>query len=170
VLDVGLAQFLRLPIRLRVVIAVRKSQPALGRNSDHLRAVFEILRGIKKEDGVHSGPLQAGNFCHQRGNIVQSSNILQFRKQRLDPGGLDCVRIHAARVEVANLLNYRTGGSVPRLRSFFKNLMEHFLVVGIQFVEPAPARISGGNGVLCDPATIGKLEEVRARRSALVQA
>ena len=54
VLDVLVAQLFRSVIGLRVIVAIRQTQPALSRLGDIVRAVLRVLAGPKLEEGAYA--------------------------------------------------------------------------------------------------------------------
>src|SRR5439155_21976103 len=54
VLDVLVAQLFRSVVRLRVIVAIRQTQPALSRLGDIVRAVLRVLAGAKLEEGAYA--------------------------------------------------------------------------------------------------------------------
>ena len=104
VLQIPGAELLRFFIVLGVVIAIRQAQAALARVGNDLRTVPIVLHGAKTEQHRNSCSLQAANLRLEVGAILQIRDALEFGIEGFRAGGFNRGFIHAARVEIANLL------------------------------------------------------------------
>ena len=140
----------------------------MKRGSDHSRAVLGILIRSEAKERAHASGLQPlGLRLHIR-HAVDSGNARQFRLKRLRSGRVDCREVHAARIEVADLLFVRARPSLG-VHRVIENLPQVLLVLVRQLRERAPARILRGNRIGLHPPAHGELVEVVARFAGCVE-
>ena len=106
--------------------------------------------------------MHAGQLVLQLRAVRDGVDPLQHVGDRLDPGALGRRRVHAGRVEGAELP--RDGiGRRRRLRGgTIEDSLEHQRVPLGELVERAPARERGRDRVPLDPPVVGEHEEVLA--------
>ncbi len=167
--NVGIAQFHRLVVGLRVVVAIRQSQAALSGAPDYFGAVLKVLLRSEPEPAAHPFHLQVGDLRLEFFGILDRGDSLELRLQRLQPGALNRVAIHATGVEVADLLFGAAGFRALILCRHLQYLVQYVFVVRTQHVEIAPACVRRRNWIRFYPAAAGKMEEVVARLHRAVQ-
>ena len=164
-----LAQFFRFLVVARVVVAVRKTQPALIRFSNNFGAVLEILVGAEIKEHAHAFGLQARASVNQAGRVVNRFDGSQLRANRRQSLGINLLGVHAACVKITNLLLVRaaSGGRVRRRR--FQDTAQRLLISVRQSNEAAPQRIFRWNGIILQPAAHSELIKVVARLARAVE-
>src|SRR5947209_9881038 len=166
-LHVFLAGFLRAGIGAGVVVALRKSQPALVSFSDHRGCVFEILVGAKAEKRIGIDQVQVRQKVGKIVPGLESSNAVQLRLQRSDAFALNGSFIHAGGIKIANLLLFRTAVGAA-YGSFIENAPQDKTIALRQFSIAAIVGLVARNRVLLEPSTAGILVEVHAGIGVLV--
>src|SRR5262249_7610760 len=112
--------------------------------------------------------LQVRHFLLQIGEAVDAGDIVELRRQRTYADTLDELLVHAARVEVTDLL---LGAAVRRMcvGGVLDQLAGDLLVVHLEDVGGAPGGVGGGNGFALLPAAVGVLEEALRGARMLVE-
>ena len=155
-------------VRLQVVIAVGQPKPALVRLSDHRVRVLEILPRAELEKRRDAVAVQVRDFFGKLRLVLQIADAVKLRLERSDPLGVDGLFIHAGGVIIPDFLRdcVAIGRRPGRI---FQNLVEDFAVALGQFLERAPSRLIGGDGVALHPAATGVLVEVHAGADGWVE-
>src|SRR6185369_2583471 len=104
--------------------------------------------------------LQLCNFLYQLLGASNLRDIIELRMDRLCPEIVRFLLIHAAGIEIANLLLDRRMFS--RSRNFLQNVVQNTLVVFVQLVEPSPSRLVAWDGIRLPPPTARILVEILA--------
>src|SRR5213078_488211 len=167
-LDVGVAKLLRLVVFFQVVFALRQSEAALERGANHLRTVLSVLRRIETKERSDPSALKVFGYRLEVCDVLDCSDARQLGSDGFCSRRIDGGRVHAARVEIADLLLIRTwcglgaGGSL-------QNLAQVLLVLVRKLTERAPARIFRRNRVGFHPPAHRELVEIVARFAGLVE-
>src|SRR5579875_1773981 len=92
-------------VGLGVIVAVRQTKPALLRAGNHLAAVLLILRRTKTKKDIDPHALEACYFRLKLAQILDGTDPLKFGLERLCACGVDGLSVHAACVEITDLLD-----------------------------------------------------------------
>ncbi len=147
------AQFDGVRIRLQIVVAIRKAQPALIHDDDFPIRLFVVRTNVKIEERTYTVHVQSDHFAGQLVLRREPVDGLQQRLDRLDALALDRRLVHAGRIIIADL-------RVTRL--FQDAAIDGQIAVG-QFVEARPARLIGRNGIVFPPTAASVLVKILAR-------
>ena len=156
---VGLAKLHGFRIRIEVVVAVGKAQPALVHLGDHLGRIFVILVRLEGERDVQAR--HGGNDPRHFALGAHAADSFQIALQRAGSSGLDCLFIHAGAVVVADLLFHRIAARAAR-RRFLENLAQQRPVLVRQLAADAPAGLVRRDRVFLQPAPACVSEKVGA--------
>ena len=127
VLDVTLANFLRLGIVLGVVVAIGQAEPVLRQPHDHGIGVVGILFGAAAEDRGVAGKMQPRQQRSQLGNLGDTLDLDQLGPDGLGAALLHHGLVHAGSVVVANLLG--NGIAILGRGSLLQNRAQIFQVI-----------------------------------------
>ena len=158
---IRVAQFFRSVVRLRVIIAVRHSEPTLHRLRDLPRAVLIVLSRSEIEERVHAIHVQMRDFLQHILSIFDAVDLCQLVLQRFGPHRFNRFLVHPARVIIANF--FRNGVTAFRLRRFLRDRVERVVVVLDQNVKAAPARLVRRNLRALDPTAVRVKKEIVRR-------
>ena len=140
----------------------------MRRASNHSRAVLGILIRTEAKERAHAFAMQQLRLRLQINQVLDSCNPRQFRLEWFCSGAVDGGRVHAARVEIANLLFVRTRRGLS-LHRVIENLLQVLLVFVRQLRECAPARIFRRNRIGFHPPAHRELVEVVARLASSIE-
>jgi len=102
------------------------------------------------------------DFDFELGDALDVLDAAKLRVERLESLGLDRRLVHAARVEVTDLLLVRALGRHPIFRRPLQNLAQDLAVPLLELAEPAPTGVLGRHGILRQPSAVGVFVEVGA--------
>ena len=154
-------QLLRLVIVFQVVVAIRKTQPALIDLRDDFGSVVIILLAGETEEGrirliVRLRPrareemMKAHDLQRDFFLGLQRRDALQFRLHRLQSGGLNAAFVHARRPVIANLL--RNGGAARIVfAGGFQSFAQQTFIPQLQPAARAPIDLVGRNRIRSQP-------------------
>ena len=137
-LQIFVAELLGLVVVLRVIVAIRQSEPALVGHGDHLRAVLIVLRGTETEIARAHPPCSRATSASDLAETLQIRDALEFRLNGLHARGLDVLFHPCSSLEIADLLQIRAGRGGLVLRRFLENLMQNFFVIVTELIEGSP--------------------------------
>src|SRR5262249_56248462 len=161
VLTVLVPNLLRLLVGLYVVVPVGKAEPALADGGDDLAGILSVLLGSKGEKGRHSPRLETRHFRFEFGEALDFLDPSELGFDRAGSGGFDRSLVHAARVEIAELLLFRARG-IFLLRELLQYLAQRLTVSVGELGKRAPSGELGRDRVLLQPASVGVLVEIVA--------
>ena len=99
-------------VRIEVVAAIRQAKVALIYVSDHVVGMFQIWGCSKIKDEAATARGGAAQIVGNVGNASQSINRVQPRQQRFHTLRIDCGRVGAGRVKIADDLLDACGAGV----------------------------------------------------------
>src|SRR5207302_6058670 len=119
---------------------------------------------------VDAETLLVCDFDFELGDALDALDAAKLRLERLESLGFDRGLVHAARVEVADLLLVRALGRHPIFRRPLQNLAQELAVPLLELAEPAPTGVLGRYGIFRQPSAVGVFVEVRAGLTTPVDA
>ena len=110
------------------------------------------------------------DFDFELGDALDALDAAKLRLERLESLSFDRGLVHAARVEVADLLLVRALGRHPIFRRPLQNLAQDLAVPLLELAEPAPTGVLGRYGIFRQPSAVGVFVEVGAGLTTPVDA
>ena len=116
-----LAHLRHLGVVFNVVVAVGQRQSTLVNIGDDLIGIMQVRRRIEVEQRIRPDQVHAGDGIDQRTFVLCGGDAIQFRLERVETFGIDCLLVHACAVVVANLLVNRAA-AWPASGSLLQNV------------------------------------------------
>src|SRR5713226_2541332 len=163
------ANFLRLVVVLRVVVAVGQAETARAGEGDNLGGVRVVLIRIEaEEEAARAGrEMQSGEHRGKMALRVHPEYPVEIKLQWPPARFLGRGFVHAGGEIVPDFL-LRKASAGSDLRQAVENSPEETLIIVGELAVHAPARLVGRNGVVPDPSPAGELVEVDAGIRRLV--